>query len=398
MNERGIALPAALLALSLLTALMIAFALLGSSEPVIAGNHVLSARARAFAESGLERAMWALSHPASTDGIADPMASSPAPAPYDGATASFRAVEVVGGVNQGGFVVTVANAASGRVNERDITAVGYVPDAAGPRAIRRIVATVMKLKWLDPPCALCLGGETPDNGTSTLQVGGNASVNGSNTVGSPPGAYCSGVTPRAAILTTGVVDTNGNPELIAPTNGADIIQHEPRSTFEPFKLTDEDMAVLKAMAKANGTYYQGAQSFTSPPPSGIVFVDTPSGNPLTPSSPSSDLFTVDVHGNWSTGWRGWFIVAGSLQVSGQVDMTGLIYVQNDISYHGQGNSRIRGAIVVSNRVDTVSSQIDSEDIGNGRLVYDCPAVRDGGGALSQNWFVKPGSYREVAEQ
>jgi hypothetical protein len=342
--------------------------------------------------------MWALSHPAASGGLADPLPSSPAPAPYDGATASFRAVEVVSNVTQGGFIVTVANAASGKPNERDVTAVGYVPDAANPRAIKKIQTTVMKMKWLDPPCALCLGGESPPATTSTLQVGGNATVNGSNAAGSPTATYCAGQTPTSTIMTTGVVSTNGSPDIIAPPSGSPIAQGVPKTTFESFTLTDADMTVLKEMAKANGTYYQGAQTFTSPPPDGIVFIDTPSGNPLTTSSPSSDLFEVDVHGNWSTGWRGWFIVAGSLQISGQIDMTGLIYAQNDLSYHGQGNGRLRGAIIASNRVDAVSSQVDSEDIGNGKLTYDCPAVRDGGGVIPQNWFVKPGTYKEVAGQ
>jgi hypothetical protein len=312
--------------------------------------------------------------------------------------ASFRAVETVNNVPQGGFVVFVASAASGKTNERDVISTGYIPDATNPRAFKKIQATVMKAKWLDPPCALCLGGETPNNTTSTLQVGGNATVNGSSASGSPAATYCAGQTPTSTIMTTGVVNTNGSPNIIAPPGGAGITQGVPKSSFDSFTLTDTDMAVLKELARANGTYYQGAQTFTSPPPDGIVFVDTPSGHPLTPSSPSSDLFEVDLHGNWSTGWRGWFIVAGSLDVSGQIDMTGLIYVQNDLNYHGQGNGRIRGAIVASNRVDAVSSQVDSEDIGNGKLTYDCPAVRDGGGTIPQNWFVKPGTYKEIAGQ
>ena len=53
--------------------------------------------------------------------------------------------------------------------------------------------------------------------------------------------------------------------------------------------------------QAQGTYYQGSQHWTSPPPNGLSFVDTPSGQPLTTTSPSSDRITVDLHGNWSTG-------------------------------------------------------------------------------------------------
>jgi len=43
MNQRGIAMPAALIGLVVLTSLMVAFALLAQSEPDIANNHMLSA-------------------------------------------------------------------------------------------------------------------------------------------------------------------------------------------------------------------------------------------------------------------------------------------------------------------------------------------------------------------
>jgi hypothetical protein len=182
-------------------------------------------------------------------------------------------------------------------------------------------------------------------------------------------------------------------------------------------LSDANMATLKARAKANGTYYQGSQTWSSPPPNGLIFVDTPSGNPLcgaagSPSasctgvSPDSDMINVDIHGNWSTGWSGWLVVAGSIQVSGNIAMTGLIYSQNDVSFHGSGNGSITGAVISTNRVDQTSTRVrcqssgtngncDSDDIGNMTINYSCPAVRNGGGALT-NWWVKPGTYQEVS--
>ena len=60
-NERGVALPLAMLTLALLATLTIAFVALSKSEPVISGNHQRVTEARALAESGLERALWALS-------------------------------------------------------------------------------------------------------------------------------------------------------------------------------------------------------------------------------------------------------------------------------------------------------------------------------------------------
>jgi len=71
--QRGIALPMALMALLILSALIIAFSMLAASEPLLANNQLQIARARAVAESGLERAIWALNNPADPDGIPNPL-------------------------------------------------------------------------------------------------------------------------------------------------------------------------------------------------------------------------------------------------------------------------------------------------------------------------------------
>ena len=395
MNERGIAMPAALLALVVLSSLTIAFALLAASEPDIANNHMLSARARTFAEAGVERAIWALNNTA-LSGLSDPLPTT-MPAPYDGS--QYLWVEQVNGVTQGEVAVTVA-AVAGDPSSATVTAVGYAPNHTTPRAIKKILVTVSRFRFAGPsgtpPCALCLGGEAPAGMTAQLQVGGNATVNGSNASGTPPATYCAGQTPTSAIMTTGTVSTNGHPSIIAPPGGQSTSQGVAATTFSPFTLTTADMQLLKAYAKVNGTYYQGSQTFTSPPPNGLLFFDTPSGNPLGPNSPSSDLITIDINGNWSAGWNGWMIIAGSADISGDITINGLIYAQNDIQVHGNGNGSISGAIIAQDRIDTVSSTIDSENIGNGKVTYNCPAARDGGGTISNDWFVSPGSYKEVS--
>src|SRR2546428_12059530 len=59
-DQVGIAMPLTLIALVILSGLMIAFAVLAQSEPVIAANQYRGAVARALAESAVERAVWAL--------------------------------------------------------------------------------------------------------------------------------------------------------------------------------------------------------------------------------------------------------------------------------------------------------------------------------------------------
>src|SRR5258706_12414994 len=62
-DQRGIALPLALILLTLLMSLTLAFLTMGSSEPTIAANLKSGEMALAAAEAGIERATWALSNP-----------------------------------------------------------------------------------------------------------------------------------------------------------------------------------------------------------------------------------------------------------------------------------------------------------------------------------------------
>jgi hypothetical protein len=386
-SEAGIALPMTLILMMLVTALTVAFLAFTTTEPVIAANHMVNAQARAVAESGVERALWALTKgdtdPAAAGAIPNPLPNPPtADAPYNGGT-----FFTIGG---GQFKVTVTNGAV--ANERIIEAVGYVPNAAAPIAVKKIQTIVTRIKHLDPPCAVCAGGEAPNGLNTNIRVGGSASISAANTGNN----YCNGVTPSAATYSAGSVSTNGSPNLTGPSGGSAMMTNVAQSNFTDFLLTDSDMAMLKALAKANGTYYQGSQTWTDPPPNGIIFVDTPSGNALTNNSPSSDLLTVDIHGNWSQGWNGWMIVAGTISISGNTTLSGLIYAQNDIDLHGAGGGSITGAVISTNRVDSQSTNVDTEDVGNAPISYDCKKVRDGGGVIPQNWFVKPGTFRDLS--
>ena len=413
-DERGIAFPMAMIVMVILTSLMIAFAVLATSESQIASSQMASAQARALAESGLERALWGLTTGENNPGASGVLAldagyllPNPMPPAYNGSQIVLN--DPVLGSPIGIFKVTVANGAI--INEKVVTAIGYVPDAINPIATKKITAVVTRIKWIDPVCALCAGGENPPLTTTDVQIGGTASVNASTSAeGSvPAGAYCSGVTPLTAVGSSGSVRANGTPNLYSPagyTNTAPCPDGASCGMTYPsgMILTDSDMATLKALAKSTGHYYTGAQHWACAPdgtcgnplPNGLIFVDTPSGQPLSTASPDSDLFQVDVTGNWNSGWSGWLVVAGSLRIQGDVRLSGLVYVQNDVVLHGLGSNSIQGAVVSTNRVDARSTTIDIDDTGNARISYNCPNVRSGGGTLSQNWFVKPGSYREIS--
>src|SRR5919109_5656197 len=154
------------------------------------------------------------------------MANPPtADAPYDGNT-----FFTVGG---GQFKVTVTNGPA--ANERTIVAVGYVPNAAAPLAIKKIQTVVTHLKFLDPPCALCAGGEAPIGITTNIRIGGAASVSASTAHGAQ---FCAGQQPQAAAYSAGAVNTNGNPNLYAPQGGSEMMTYVPQSNFTPFLLSD----------------------------------------------------------------------------------------------------------------------------------------------------------------
>jgi hypothetical protein len=52
-------------------------------------------------------------------------------------------------------------------------------------------------------------------------------------------------------------------------------------------------------------------------------------------------------------------------------------------------------VISTNRVDSQSTNVDTEDVGNAPISYNCRRVRDGGGFIPQGWFVKPGTYRDA---
>ena len=233
-SEAGIALPMTLILMMLVTALTVAFLAFTSAEPVIASNQMANAQARAIAESGVERALWALTKgeadPAANGALVDPL-PDPVPVPYNG---SYVAVGV------GGFKVTVTNGPA--VNERTITSLGYVPNDANPTAIKKIQTVVTKVKFLDPPCAVCAGGEAPNGLATQIRVGGSASISAANNGNN----YCNGVTPQAAAYSSGSVTTNGSPNLTGPSSGSAMATGMSQTDMQNFLFSDADIAKIHA--------------------------------------------------------------------------------------------------------------------------------------------------------
>jgi hypothetical protein len=429
-DQRGVALPMALMMLVILTALMVSFAVLARTEPVIASNQLRVAQARHLAESGVERAIWALTNftdPAGLPAVL-PLASpgdntSTATAPYNGATFISG-----GSLTSGGFTVAVRKDQSvpADQNVREITATGWTPtnDAANPltKAHRRVFvrAKVIPDVATEAPCALCVKG--------ALSAAGNTTVNGTNT-----DPNCGGNDKYGAYSAD--TTTLGNNTNFSGGAGPYAHNQGP-AAFEGFTYGPSGLDALKALAKKNGTYFgpgypnggftnngsttwSGSIAFSSTNmlPNGIVFVDTTDGVNLDPTATNtSTMASMTINGNPFTGlpnpgstlsnvpistspplaFRGMIVSNGFLGISGNMTIQGLVYAVNDFTYNGTGTGGIEGQVITNNLRDTSSTSVDSATTGNSQIVFNCTYAK-AFNMIPFTFSMIPGSYRELAD-
>jgi Tfp pilus assembly protein PilX len=399
-DERGIALPMAMLALLILATLVISFVLLATSEPLIATNQKLVAQARALAESGVERAIWALNNPTDPNGVPNPLVG-PAPAPYDGSAAIPLDVN---GTYVGSVFVTVTNGAN--ANERNVVAVGWVPSSSGSATARqKIQATVYQFlfKSSPPPAALLA------RGAMNLEGQVNVDSRADLSCGAKEGSWSTGATSVGGSADIWGADGNSTSNQSAGPGPTDVKQFVGDSLVSPFTLKAGDLDSLKAVAKANGTYFSGpaVQGLTfgsgNKLPNGIVFVDTVSGQNIDANGPNTtaptDFASVTIQasaeGDPSGTFSGMIVVAGGLNITGALHMRGIVYVAANLTYSAPGTSQIDGAVISQNIRDTSSTTIDSS-AGNAAINFNCGHVSNPGGQMPQTFTVQPGSYREVS--
>jgi len=390
-SQRGVALPMALLTMLILSALIIAFSMMAASEPMLANNQLQVAQARAIAESGVERAIWALNNQANVNGIPNPLVT-PA-APYDGSTAT---PVMINGAQVGVFTISVTNGAT--ANERNIVATGWTPTntGTGPKVKQKIQVTVFQIHPLtNLPSALTVRGE--------IAVGGNALIDSRSdtSCGNKAGTVSKGTT-----ALNGSADVYGADGNDVRNESGDVIQNVADSEFNNYTYSNAELDALKALAKQNGTYFQGTVSFNSSNrmPNGIIYVDTVSGQNIDKNgantTPTSDLASVDIHGNAPLDASGIFsgvlIVAGALSISGNFQMHGLVYALNDFTYLGTGTGQIVGAAMSQNVRDVSATTIDTDTSGNSTIIWNCSYVRTGGGQLPPTFSIETGTYKEIS--
>jgi hypothetical protein len=382
-DERGAALPLAVVTLVLLASLILGLSVMSATEPTIAANQLRTAQARALAEAGIEQALWALANPEAPDGLPDPLPAT-VPPPYDG---SRLIVMAAAGLPLGGFrLVVVAGATQ---NERDVLSVGWVPtDDSGDirlKAHQRIKGTLWRprVPAESAPCALCVRGNLDVTDQATVDARADRRCGGKR------GAWSSGEV--AVASSTKIWGADGND---TPNEPGDYLQAQPADAALAWIFTDADLVALKRLARSRGTYYRGSVVFDPlhPAPEGLVFVDTLSGAPVTAATPPAEFARAEMRGG---AFRGWLIVAGSLEISSDARVRGLAYAQDGFAYRGTTPGGIEGQVVAAG-VRGGSASLSRTGDGPA-LIFDCGAAATGDGTVPRSWMLKAGSYREISD-
>jgi len=298
------------------------------------------------------------------------------------------------------FTISVGNGAN--ANERTIVATGWTPTntGTGPKVKQKIQVTLFQIRPLD-------------NLPSALTVRGEIAVGGHSLIDSRSDTSCgnkSGSTSKGETDTSGSARVYGADGNNVANQTGDVVQNVADSTFNDFTYSSAELDVFKSLAKANGTYYSGAQvtsmSFNSSNkiPNGVIYVDTVSGQNIDKNgantTASSDFASLDIHGNAPLDgdgiFKGILIVAGSLSISGTFQMHGLVYTLNDFTYLGTGTGQITGAVMSQNVRDVSATTIDTDTGGNSTIIWNCNYVKTGGGQLPPTFTIQPGTYKEIA--
>jgi hypothetical protein len=382
-DRQGIALPLALIVLTLLTSLSLAFLAMSTSEPMIATNLKRGEAALALAEAGIERAIWALSNPTAT-GLTD---LTQIPTAYSGLTL-FQ-------IGQAGYSVALTGTGPVLITARGFVLRDGVALPAQPAQLAQADIAAQRRVQLQVTAPGAVGGPAAPSDmklpgaltvAGSVQMSGNSLVDGRDQAAGTPNSCAKkgGVTIRDKTTLSDGTEINNTINLggSASAIGTPAQQELSYTDFAPFVYGDAQIAALKTLAQQQGTYIQPTSSsqFHLDVVNGLMFIDTVNGQALgTPPDPSK-LASVKITGANNSGW---LIVMGSVRIDGNVTYNGFIYAHNDLSYKGTGAGGIFGGVLTGNMVDTVATVVDTDASGNSKIYFDCVKIANGGGALTQ---------------
>ncbi len=380
-NERGVALPLALMAFVVLGALSAALLAIGSSEVQIASNHLHGTQAFYVAEAGAERALAQFVATPSLVTNATP-ASCPAPA-------APSVVMTTG-------TATVTYACTVGPSTILITSVG---ESAGAQRVVRMVPTTTFLS------------------DDAIRTQGPLSISGNSTVGGQCGSFhtnddlalSGNPSISGAVTASGTYTVTGNPSVGPGSGGGQSQQTIP--VINPTDFLNAAKASLSAnqvfQMKANGQVLDGAGALIIALPSGDSYngwrytSGTPAQWQLSGNTGYNGTYylegNVTVSGNPgspSTPWVTTLIATGDLIISGnpeiQTSLTDTLFIAGldiDISsnptqgFNGliaaheqfslSGNPTING-FLIGEDASAISSTVTSNTVnGNPTITYSC---------------------------
>lgn len=330
-DERGIALAVAVFALVIIGALVAGTFFAGRLEQRGGQNSAYAAEAFEAAEAGLQTtiANW------------DPDVEG---AGAVGTTTALGTTALAGNVAYTRAVTRLNDEVFLVRSEGQRTGAGNV-------LARRLIGTLVRLHSTEIDIQAAV------TGRGTVQVGGNATVDGNDQIPGAP-ANWGGVCPAAGDPVAGVrtdqdVDVNGNPDIFGspPTqeNDAEVVDSIFTQPFDELvPLADITILVSNPAATAPAT--------TGLPVRCDRTVSLNWGEPWYPAVPltaaACQSYMPIIHrpGNLTLqGGRGQgiLLVSGNLELSGGVEFFGIVIVQGRLRTTGNGN-KINGAVLARN--------------------------------------------------
>lgn len=324
-SERGIALVAAIVALVVIGALVAGTFFVSSLEQKTAENSVDAAEAYQAAEAGIVKnvANWDTGNNSlAVDGSTTVAQDSVATGTYFNVTISR--------LNSSLFLLKSVGTRNGTTQS---------------------LAMVLRTVVVNPSVGAAVTAK------GNVSVGGNATINGTNT--NPSGwSGCASAPDKGGIRTSGTVSTNGNPTISGTPakiqNDSSVNDAMFQNPFNQFKAM-ATMSLAGSSGSGNYTVYNGMAPSTTGSPLKCNLNDTNNwGEPLRTGSYTSQCTTyspiIYFGGNAKfTGGRGQgiLLVDGDLSIAGNFQWVGLVIAIGQVKT-GNGTANVTGAIMANN--------------------------------------------------
>jgi len=139
----------------------------------------------------------------------------------------------------------------------------------------------------------------------------------------------------------------------------------------------------------------------NPLPDGVVFVDTTDGGAVEAGSDRvASLATARLERGAVAGperpFRGWIVVNGSLEITAGLDLRGLVYAVDGVTYQAAEPGRIEGLVISQNVRESSASRIEATAGGALSVRFDCGHAR-AVERVPYGYAPIPGTWREESD-